>query len=228
MSLSSPVKQTLAHSTYRVICLFSFRGRAKKFLHFGETSAFKATIAGNVDDCALQKMNPRAYFHSMLCALPLLDSGVLRTQSHGLRQKHCIDWRYLPHQAKISGLRCVKARGSWDGRDLIMLLKLSVWVSWMFMSWRKCFLGPGWCMWISSSHLPENLVGDAFEKLWGELAGGVSAAGMDRGMGGAVLCRTQRLAEESNTFLEITLRFRSWGEGGEWQNNCFVSAKWGL
>lgn len=41
---------------------FFFQRKSDKILHFGETSAFKATIAGNVDDCALQKMNPRACF----------------------------------------------------------------------------------------------------------------------------------------------------------------------
>lgn len=76
---------------------FFFQRKREKILHICETSAFKATIAGNVDVCALQKINARAYFHRMLCALPSLDQGVLRPQSHGLRQKHCIDWRYLPH-----------------------------------------------------------------------------------------------------------------------------------
>lgn len=75
---------------------FFYRRKSEKILHICETSAFKATIAENVDDFALQKVTPRAYFHGVLCALPLLDLGVLRPQSHGLRQKHCIDWRYPP------------------------------------------------------------------------------------------------------------------------------------
>lgn len=85
---------------------FFLQRKSKKILHMGDTSALEATIAGNVDGCALKKLNPRVYFHRVFCALPLLDQGDLRPQSHGLRQRHYTDGRYPPHCVESSELKC--------------------------------------------------------------------------------------------------------------------------